>query len=119
MSVCVCVYIMQRGITLGCTVCTMSNSLQKEKKTNVAHVQNTYLYPTVCIFAVASRHCNADILEKFYVILTVCVFHLRRTSQTNYRVILHSQWTKSHEWNPVARQEALLLGPKASIMELQ
>lgn len=84
------------------------------------------IHISLCIFAVASRHSglvhsgpDTDILEKFYVILTVCVFHLRRTSQTNYRVILHSQWTKSHEWNPVARQEALLLGPKASIMELQ
>lgn len=119
--VCICVYAWSGGTFIWrCTVCMMWNTLQKTNDEKCVPVCSMCLLPsTVCLRRPWWDVCTTDILELFYVILIVCVFNLHRTIQSNYRVILRSPQTKSHEWNPVAGRGVLLSGPKASIMGLQ
>lgn len=64
-------------------------------------------------------HAQQPRPESRSIILITCVFLSHRTIQSNYRVILRSAQTKSHEWYPVAGREAILSSPKASIIGLQ
>lgn len=101
--------------------CRRSQKTNEEKVSQSAAC--TCHPPAVCVFeytdGVVLRCLYLRLSELFHVILIVCVFHLHRTIQSNYRVILCSVRTKSHEWNPVAGRGELLSGLKASIMGLQ
>lgn len=109
---CYCVCVKWRDIKWRCTTNTQK----------FAPVCSTYMFSLYSLCAwihITGPSWDVTTTELFYVILIVCAFHLHRTIQSNYRVILCSPQTESHEWNPVAEWGALLSGLKESIMGLQ